>query len=113
MGQHLYCTLEDMLRACVLDFRGYEKLRIRKSQRRQKNYVDRKRHPLNFGVGEHIFLCVTLEGNDETWESKELGLGREERKKRRKRRKRRAIKEIIVDIVGGDPYYVCEFIVMG
>nr|ABI34350.1 NB-ARC domain containing protein [Solanum demissum] len=36
--------------------------------------------------------------------SNELGLGREERKKRRKRRKRRAIKEIIVDIVGGDPY---------
>ncbi|KAH0640329.1 hypothetical protein KY285_036915 [Solanum tuberosum] len=33
--------------------------------------------------------------------SKELGLGREERKKRRKRRKRRAIKEIIVDFSSG------------
>jgi len=61
-----------------------------------------------------IFKCWTdfLDQFVSFLKSKELGLGREERKKRRKRRKRRAIKEIIVDFSSGViPIKVCESLV--
>ncbi|XP_028107073.1 uncharacterized protein LOC114306104 [Camellia sinensis] len=76
-------TLEDMLRACVMDFKGswkkhlplieftynnsfqanigmtpYEALYGRPSQSRQKSYVDQRRRPLTFEVGDHVFLKV-------------------------------------------------------
>ncbi|WJX57133.1 hypothetical protein P8452_42721 [Trifolium repens] len=72
-------TLEDMLRACVLEDgevgdRGFlgpdivqettlkiksirDKLKV--AQSRQKSYADRKRRPLEFQEGEQVFLRVT------------------------------------------------------
>nr|GEU74724.1 putative reverse transcriptase domain-containing protein [Tanacetum cinerariifolium] len=60
-------TLEDMLRACVIDF-GKEliqetmekivliKQRIQAAQDRQKSYVDLKRKPMEFEVGDMVML---------------------------------------------------------
>ncbi|GJV93574.1 putative reverse transcriptase domain-containing protein [Tanacetum coccineum] len=75
-------TLEDMLRACVLDFKGsldvhlplvefsynnsyhssvrcasFESLYV--AHARQKNYADKKRKPLEFSVGEYVLLKVS------------------------------------------------------
>nr|GEU84109.1 hypothetical protein [Tanacetum cinerariifolium] len=45
-------TLEDMLRACVIDFRrGWD---------RQKSYADRKQKPMNIEVGDRVMLKVSL-----------------------------------------------------
>ncbi|GKB75990.1 putative reverse transcriptase domain-containing protein [Tanacetum coccineum] len=82
-------TLEDMLRSCVLDFRGSwdvhlplaevgegqlivpdlvqetnEKIsqikdRLRVARDRQKGYVDKRRKPLKFSVGEYVLLKVS------------------------------------------------------
>ncbi|XP_025661923.1 uncharacterized protein [Arachis hypogaea] len=78
--------LEDLLRACVLDQPGSwdrymplvefaynnnvvaettEKIkrireRILTAQSRQKSYADQRREPLEFEIGEHVFLKVTL-----------------------------------------------------
>ncbi|GKV42221.1 hypothetical protein SLEP1_g49653 [Rubroshorea leprosula] len=70
--------LEDMLRACVLDWKvgkrsilGPElvqqcseivqliKERLRAAQSRQKSYADRRRRDLEFEVGDHVFLKVS------------------------------------------------------
>ncbi|GJT62254.1 putative reverse transcriptase domain-containing protein [Tanacetum coccineum] len=63
-------TLEDMLHACVIDF-GKEliqettekivliKQRIQAAQDRQKSYVDLKRKPMEFEVGDKVTLKVS------------------------------------------------------
>ncbi|GKD34796.1 putative reverse transcriptase domain-containing protein [Tanacetum coccineum] len=62
-------TLEDMLRACVIDF-GMEivqettekviqiKQRIQAARDRQKSYADLKRKPVEFQVGDRVMLKV-------------------------------------------------------
>ncbi|GJZ62769.1 putative reverse transcriptase domain-containing protein [Tanacetum coccineum] len=82
-------TLEDMLRACVLDFRGSwdvhlslaevregqlkgpelvqettEKIlrikdRLKAARDRQKSYADKRRKPLEFSVGDYVLLKVS------------------------------------------------------
>ncbi|KAL5565244.1 hypothetical protein UlMin_028408 [Ulmus minor] len=44
-------TLEDMLRACVMEFNGAW-------SNRQKSYADRRRRPLEFKEGDFVFLKV-------------------------------------------------------
>ncbi|GJU09380.1 putative reverse transcriptase domain-containing protein [Tanacetum coccineum] len=59
-------TLEDMLRACVIDF-GKEttekivliKQRIQAAQDRQKSYADLKRKPMEFEIGDRVMLKVS------------------------------------------------------
>ncbi|GJW93461.1 putative reverse transcriptase domain-containing protein [Tanacetum coccineum] len=63
-------TLEDMLRACVIDF-GKEivqettekiiqiKQRIQAARDRQKSYADLKRKPMEFQVGDRVMLKVS------------------------------------------------------
>ncbi|GKD68265.1 putative reverse transcriptase domain-containing protein, partial [Tanacetum coccineum] len=87
-SKHTIQTLEDMLRACVLDFRkcrspimwaevgegqliGPElvqetienisqiKDRLKAAHDRQKSYVDKRRKPLEFSVGEYVLLKVS------------------------------------------------------
>nr|GEY75765.1 putative reverse transcriptase domain-containing protein [Tanacetum cinerariifolium] len=70
-------TLEDMLRACVIDFRKDAQLtgskivhettekiiqikkRIQAARDRQKSYADRRRKPLKFEVGDKVMLKVS------------------------------------------------------
>ncbi|GJX46691.1 putative reverse transcriptase domain-containing protein [Tanacetum coccineum] len=61
-------TLEDMLRACVIDFgKGWEttekivliKQRIQAAQDRQKSYTDLKRNLMEFKVGDRVMLKVS------------------------------------------------------
>ncbi|GKC65791.1 reverse transcriptase domain-containing protein, partial [Tanacetum coccineum] len=71
-------TLEDMLRACVLDFGGswdvhlplvefsynnsYHssiKDRLKAARDRQKSYVDKRKKPLEFSVGHYVLLKVS------------------------------------------------------
>ncbi|GJY58613.1 putative reverse transcriptase domain-containing protein [Tanacetum coccineum] len=73
-------TLEDMLRACVIDFRGkvgegqligHElvqettkkilqiKDRLKAARDRQKSYADKRRKPLEFSIGEYVLLKVS------------------------------------------------------
>ncbi|GKF89829.1 putative reverse transcriptase domain-containing protein, partial [Tanacetum coccineum] len=76
-------TLEDMLRACVIDFgKGWAevgeaqltgpeliqettekivliKQRMQAAQDRQKRYADRKRKPMEFEVGDRVMLKVS------------------------------------------------------
>ncbi|KAI3770814.1 hypothetical protein L6452_01958 [Arctium lappa] len=75
-------TLEDMLRSCVIDFRGSwdshlplfagpeivqetaDKVkcireRIKAAQDRQKSYADKKRRPMEFQVGDRVMLKVS------------------------------------------------------
>ncbi|GJX04940.1 putative reverse transcriptase domain-containing protein [Tanacetum coccineum] len=55
-------TLEDMLRACVLDFgKGWDKHlpRIQAARDRQKSYADVRRKPLEFQVGDKVMLKVS------------------------------------------------------
>ncbi|KAL5547651.1 hypothetical protein UlMin_002882 [Ulmus minor] len=47
-------TLEDMLRACILEFKGAWS----KYLPRQKSYADKRRRPLEFQVGDAVFLKV-------------------------------------------------------
>nr|GEW64738.1 putative reverse transcriptase domain-containing protein [Tanacetum cinerariifolium] len=50
-------TLEDMLRACMIDFvKGW---RIQVAQDRQKSYADLKRKPMEFKVGDRVMLKVS------------------------------------------------------
>ncbi|GKF16003.1 putative reverse transcriptase domain-containing protein [Tanacetum coccineum] len=63
-------TLEDMLRACVIDF-GKEliqertkkiimiKQRMQAAQDRPKSYADRKRKPMEYEVGDMVMLKVS------------------------------------------------------
>ncbi|KAL5577467.1 hypothetical protein UlMin_019166 [Ulmus minor] len=46
-------TLEDMLRACVMDFKGTWNHYLP-----QKSYADKRRRPLEFQVGDSVFLKV-------------------------------------------------------
>ncbi|GKA34855.1 putative reverse transcriptase domain-containing protein [Tanacetum coccineum] len=61
-------TLEDMLRACVLDFGGMQettekisqiKDRLKVARDRQKSYADKRRKPLEFSVGDYVLLKVS------------------------------------------------------
>ncbi|GKC31571.1 putative reverse transcriptase domain-containing protein [Tanacetum coccineum] len=65
-------TLKDMLRACVLDFGGRPELvqettkkileikdRLKVARDRQKSYVDKRRKPLEFSVGDYVLLKVS------------------------------------------------------
>ncbi|GJV35518.1 putative reverse transcriptase domain-containing protein [Tanacetum coccineum] len=65
-------TLEYMLRACVLDFRRRPELvqettekisqikdRLKVARDRQKSYVDKRRKPLWFSVGDYVLLKVS------------------------------------------------------
>ncbi|GKE51781.1 putative reverse transcriptase domain-containing protein, partial [Tanacetum coccineum] len=88
-SKHTIHTLEDMLRACVLDFRGswdvhlplaevgegqligpelvqetIEKIsqikdRLKAAHDRQKSYADKRRKPLEFSVGDYVLLKVS------------------------------------------------------
>ncbi|GKA83707.1 putative reverse transcriptase domain-containing protein [Tanacetum coccineum] len=88
-SEHTIQMLEDMLRACVIDFGGSwnihlplaafsynnsyhssircapfealygRKCRLKASRDRQKSYVDNRRKPLEFQVGDHIMLKVS------------------------------------------------------
>nr|GFA11087.1 reverse transcriptase domain-containing protein [Tanacetum cinerariifolium] len=50
-------TLEDMLRAYVIDFgKGW---RMQAAQDRQKSYADRKQKPMEFEVGDRVMLKVS------------------------------------------------------
>ncbi|GJW07937.1 putative reverse transcriptase domain-containing protein [Tanacetum coccineum] len=52
-------TLEDMLRACVIDFgKGWVK-HLPLAEDRQKRYADRKRKPMEFVVGDRVMLKVS------------------------------------------------------
>ncbi|GKB43053.1 putative reverse transcriptase domain-containing protein [Tanacetum coccineum] len=51
-------TLEDVLRACVIDFRnGWERIQVARD--RQKSYTDVRRKPLEFQVGDRVMLKVS------------------------------------------------------
>ncbi|GJS35810.1 putative reverse transcriptase domain-containing protein [Tanacetum coccineum] len=70
-------TLEDMLRACVMDFVGESQLigpeivqettekivqikeRLKTARSRQKSYADKRRKPLEFQVGDRVLLKVS------------------------------------------------------
>ncbi|GJT18679.1 putative reverse transcriptase domain-containing protein [Tanacetum coccineum] len=53
-------TLEDMLRACAIDFgKGWIKQRIQAARDRQKSYDDLKRKPMEFQVGGQN-SCLSL-----------------------------------------------------
>ncbi|GJR00742.1 putative reverse transcriptase domain-containing protein [Tanacetum coccineum] len=69
-------TLEDMLRACVLDFEGscdvhlplvefsynniyLSSVRLKAARDRKKSYADKRRKPLGFSVCEHVLLKVS------------------------------------------------------
>ncbi|GKA35050.1 putative reverse transcriptase domain-containing protein [Tanacetum coccineum] len=58
--------LEDMLRACVMDFGGswdshllLIKERLKMARSRQKSYADKRRKPLAFKVGDRVLLKVS------------------------------------------------------
>ncbi|GJX66281.1 putative reverse transcriptase domain-containing protein [Tanacetum coccineum] len=50
-------TLEDMLRACVIDFGNGP--RIQAARDRQKSYANMRRKPLEFQVGDRVMLKVS------------------------------------------------------
>ncbi|XP_074289364.1 uncharacterized protein LOC141614518 [Silene latifolia] len=54
-------TLENMLRACVLEFGGSweEREKIRAAQDRQKSYADLKRSEIEFAVEDKVLLKVS------------------------------------------------------
>nr|GEU99228.1 reverse transcriptase domain-containing protein [Tanacetum cinerariifolium] len=59
-------TLEDMLRACIIDFIGktienisHIKDRLNAARDHQKSYADKGRKPLEFSVGDHVLLKVS------------------------------------------------------
>ncbi|KAI3815635.1 hypothetical protein L1987_15312 [Smallanthus sonchifolius] len=52
-------TLEDMLRACVIDFKGNWDLHLPLVESWQKSYADKRRKPLEFQVGDIVLLKVS------------------------------------------------------
>nr|GEU53581.1 putative reverse transcriptase domain-containing protein [Tanacetum cinerariifolium] len=53
-------TLEDMLRACVLDFGGKSVVRqLCRLRWEKKSYTDKRRKPLEFSVGDYVLLKVS------------------------------------------------------
>nr|GEU65599.1 putative reverse transcriptase domain-containing protein [Tanacetum cinerariifolium] len=61
-SEHTIQTLEDMLRACVMDFGGKKiiqiKERLKTERSRQKSYADKRRKPLEFKVRDRVLLKV-------------------------------------------------------
>ncbi|GJT42829.1 putative reverse transcriptase domain-containing protein [Tanacetum coccineum] len=70
-SEHTIQTLEDMLRACVIDFGGSWDLvqettdkvvlikeKLKAARDRQKSYDDNRRKPLEFEVGDRVLLKV-------------------------------------------------------
>ncbi|GKA94860.1 putative reverse transcriptase domain-containing protein [Tanacetum coccineum] len=53
-SEHTIQTLEDMLRECVLDFRGSWDVHLP-----LKSYVDKRRKPLEFSVSKYVLLNVS------------------------------------------------------
>ncbi|GJX95373.1 putative reverse transcriptase domain-containing protein [Tanacetum coccineum] len=64
-SEHTIQTLEDMFRACILDFgETTEKIsqikdRLKAVSDRQKSYADKRRKPLEFSVGDYVLLKVS------------------------------------------------------
>nr|GEV19581.1 putative reverse transcriptase domain-containing protein [Tanacetum cinerariifolium] len=73
-SERIIQTLEDMLRACIMDFRGSwdthlllettEKIiqikeRLKTKRSHQKNYADKRRKPLEFKVEDRVLLKVS------------------------------------------------------
>ncbi|XP_021617945.1 uncharacterized protein LOC110618988 [Manihot esculenta] len=53
-------TLEDMLRACVMEFRGsWDRSRLKAAQDRHKSYADLKRRDIEYNVGDKVFLRIS------------------------------------------------------
>ncbi|GKG14331.1 putative reverse transcriptase domain-containing protein, partial [Tanacetum coccineum] len=52
-------TLEDMLRACVIDFGKDQAKDASRCRDRQKSYTDLKRKPMEFQVGDKVMLKVS------------------------------------------------------
>nr|GEW79721.1 retrotransposon protein, putative, Ty1-copia subclass [Tanacetum cinerariifolium] len=53
-------TIEDMLRACVLDFGGKSVIRkLCRLRLEKKSYADKRRKPLEFSVGDYVLLKVS------------------------------------------------------
>ncbi|GJW53391.1 putative reverse transcriptase domain-containing protein [Tanacetum coccineum] len=50
-------TLEDMLRACVLDLGIKDRLKVARD--RQKSYANKRRKPLEFSIGDYVLLKVS------------------------------------------------------
>ncbi|XP_057997932.1 uncharacterized protein LOC131176929 [Hevea brasiliensis] len=67
-------TLKDMLRMCVLDFRGQwdDQLPLI----RQKSYVEPRRKDIEFVVGDYVFLKVSLLKGVMSFEKKDKGAPR-------------------------------------
>ncbi|XP_058185831.1 uncharacterized protein LOC131303057 [Rhododendron vialii] len=53
-SERMIQILEDMLQACVMDFQGNWEDHLP-----QKDYADRRHHPLSFEEGDHVFLKVS------------------------------------------------------
>ncbi|GJT46424.1 putative reverse transcriptase domain-containing protein [Tanacetum coccineum] len=59
-SEHTIQTLKDMLRACILDFRGKSVVRQLCGLRlEKKSYADKRRKPLEFSVGDYVLLKVS------------------------------------------------------
>ncbi|GKC76395.1 putative reverse transcriptase domain-containing protein [Tanacetum coccineum] len=64
-SEHTIQTLEDILRACVIDFRDTTdkvvliKKRLKAAKDRQKSYADNRHKPLEFEVGDQVLWKVS------------------------------------------------------
>ncbi|GJV46947.1 putative reverse transcriptase domain-containing protein [Tanacetum coccineum] len=62
-SEHTIQTLEDLLRACAIDFGGnwdtHLPERLKAARDRQKSYADNRRKPLEFSVGDKVLLKVS------------------------------------------------------
>nr|GEV66553.1 putative reverse transcriptase domain-containing protein [Tanacetum cinerariifolium] len=63
-SEHMIKTLEDMLRACVIDFEKTDKVvlikeKLKAARDRQMSYADNRHKPLEFEVVYHVLLKVS------------------------------------------------------
>nr|GEW36094.1 hypothetical protein [Tanacetum cinerariifolium] len=58
-SERMIQTLEDMLRACVIDFGVLMKEKLKAARDRQKSYADNRYKPLKFEVGDQTMLKVS------------------------------------------------------
>ncbi|GKC23578.1 putative reverse transcriptase domain-containing protein, partial [Tanacetum coccineum] len=65
-SERIIQTLEDILRACIIDFGGKTtdkifqiKERLKTTRSRQKSYADNRRKPLEFNVDDRVLLKVS------------------------------------------------------
>ncbi|GJS17018.1 putative reverse transcriptase domain-containing protein [Tanacetum coccineum] len=58
-SEHTIQTLENMLRACDLDFRGSWDVHLPLVGLEKKSYADERRKPLEFSVGDYVLLKVS------------------------------------------------------